>query len=179
MKRHYNTVSSADDVIYFVGPEVEKTLMYGQPTLFKVGERPYEEILDMVKKAEDLTNQTISHIYFTANQSFNSIEDWNTVDKLLADGFYVTIDGPLKGICENLNRFQTDNEKLIMMLSIELPNISDLHSKNTYLKLDDVTFYYSNSGVWVNNFSKLLDENNFTSWEEYKQDLILARKKDL
>ena len=179
MHRFYDSVDSADDVIYFVGPEVEKTLMYGRPTLFKVGERPYDEIIKMVKKAEELTEQKISHIYFTANQSLGEIENWPTVERLIQNGFFVTVDGPLASVSHILNELPTDNEKLIIMLSIEFLNISNLNSKNTFLKLDDVTFNYSNSGVWVNKLADVTTVDSFTSWDEYKKDLILARKKDL
>ena len=53
MKRKYENDETADDVIYFVGTEIEHTSEYSKPTLFKTGERPLAEILHYLMVAEE------------------------------------------------------------------------------------------------------------------------------
>ena len=56
MKREYSSGTS-EDVIYFTGFEVEKTPAFDKDTLFVVGCRPLEEVLEQAKK------HYVDHIY--------------------------------------------------------------------------------------------------------------------
>ncbi len=62
MKRDY-TDGVKEDVIYFIGKEVEHTPAYGMKTLFVNGVQPVEDIA--------LNLQGCEHIFFGANHSFN------------------------------------------------------------------------------------------------------------
>src|SRR6056300_1179586 len=64
MKRDYIT-GEADNAVYFVGVEVERTPAYGMPTLFVTGVQPIETI---EKHLEELG--IVEHIFFGANHSF-------------------------------------------------------------------------------------------------------------
>lgn len=176
MRRHYKDVESIDGVIYFVGFEIEYTKMFGAPTLFKVGERPLNEILKYVKIAEEKLEEPINHIYFTSNQSLNEIQDWSILYSLIDMGYYVTVDGSNEEIQKaNL----PDNEKLIIIISI--PIVEAENKTNTYLKIDVEEFGIGNPGVWcvpLKNIVHFQETVNFTSWDKYRKDIILARKHD-
>ena len=62
MKRDY-TDGVADDVVFFIGNEVEHTPAFGKRTLFVTGIHSTEEIALNLNGAE--------HIFFGANHSFN------------------------------------------------------------------------------------------------------------
>ena len=69
MKRDYSS-GVRDNVNYFTGFEVEKTPAYDMDTLFVVGCRPLEEVLEKAKEKH------VDHIYLGANHSFVPKEDW-------------------------------------------------------------------------------------------------------
>lgn len=174
MKRHYENVESADKVTYFVGPEVEHTIMWGKPTLFKVGEQSLNEILEFHAKGEKKLSQQIDHIYFTANHSLTQIQDWNILGELLNMGFYVTVDGFSEDI-RVVEKYFPDNDKLIVIISI--PILEAEKRKNTYIKIDIEEFGVGNPGVWcvpLKNITHFQDVNCFTDWSEYKKDIILS-----
>ena len=52
-------------VTYFIGTEVENTIMKGQKTLFVVGVQPVEDIIKIVLK------HGITHCYLGTSQSFH------------------------------------------------------------------------------------------------------------
>lgn len=171
MQRHYKDVESVDDVIYFVGPEIEHTKMFGEPTLFKVGDRPLDEILKYVKIGEEKLDRPINHIYFTANHSFSQISHWDIVVSLLDLGYYVTIDS----FIYDLNEMNLSNdEKLIIIIALPISNAES--KTNTYLKIDTETFGVGNPGVWITPLKNIIhfqDSENFTPWSDYKKDIIL------
>jgi hypothetical protein len=68
MKRTYNS-GIAEDTIFFVGTEIERTPAYGMKTLFVVG--VLHSIGTILEKAE---KNECRHIYFGANQSFPKLE---------------------------------------------------------------------------------------------------------
>ena len=79
-------------VDYFVGTEVENTIMKGEKTLFVVGIKSADEI---IKLAEE---HSIRHIYFGTSQSFHPANpyDWASWDEmikpLLIKDYFVTLD---------------------------------------------------------------------------------------
>ena len=178
MKRTYKD-NQLDDVVYFVGQEIEKTSAFRQWTLFKVGERPIEEILHYVKIGNEHTKKPITHIYFTANHSWDEIENWNVVEDIIRAGFYVTVEAPIELLNKISDQLPLKNRKLIIMISYPVPEIKRFNFGNTYIKIDDEDFERSNSGVWVHNMKELTLREKYTPFKRYGKDIVLARKKDL
>ena len=156
-------------VIYFVGTEVENTAMKNEKTLFVVGVRPVEEI---VKHA---TDNNLRHLYFGTSQSFQpkSQEDWRKWDAmitpLLKQGYWVTLDFGVEFANdiheEGWNEFFT----FIPMISVKLPYIK-LYNYNATLKIDDTTWGHSNPGVWCHPLDTLKSREVYTDWKDYIGD---------
>lgn len=158
------------NIIYFTGYEVEHTICYGMKTLFVVGTPPLEEILQQAKKDVD-----IKQIYFGTSQSFNpeSYEDWQTWnDRILgcldAD-YWVTLDFDVKHAEQVQNYSWFKYTRFVPMISVKLPYIH-LYNYNATLKLDDLTWGATNSGVWTHNLRSLMKTDNYTHWHQYTQD---------
>jgi hypothetical protein len=63
-------------------------------------------------------------------------------------------------------------EKFVPMISAKIPNIYKLN-KNTTLKIDDITWGLTNSGVWSKNLKEITDNMHYTDWEEYVGDTVI------
>jgi hypothetical protein len=157
------------NVQYFTGSEVEHTPMFGQDTLFVVGIQPID---DIVKKAYN-----IQHVYLGTSQSFNpsSITDWKQWDRmilgLLELDYWVTLDFDVN-YAKFLYKFSWNYfDKFIPMISVKLPNISLLNN-NATIKLDDITWGHSNTGVWTHKLESLKTDTAFTDWDQYINDTI-------
>ena len=160
------------NIVYFTGYEVEHTICHGKFTLFVVGTPPVEEILAKAKETG------VDHIYFGTSQSFPNIdvndtdawEPWEkTIKECLDEDYWCTLDLDVKqaegllesGLCEH-NRF-------VPMLSVKLPYIS-LLNYNTTIKLDDLTWGKTNSGVWTHQLHDLMTKDKYTHWDQYTKD---------
>lgn len=175
MERIYTT-GTADSVTYFIGNEVEHTPAYGFKTLFVVGVMAPEEITDIATKHE------CNHVYFGANQSFDGkdIGEWvRQIEHVLRLGFWATLDFDLKfANCSSnhvppawfvqLNTF----DQFIPMISVKLPNLT-MYNKNATLKIDDIDFDATNSGVWCHSLDQLMNSQVLTEWTEYGNDEII------
>jgi len=173
MKRDYST-GETQDVIFFVGKEVEHTPAFGMPTLFVVGSQP----IDLIKKK--LSNSNIEHIFFGANHSFNpslgdfdSWDPWNQMILYFLDkGYFCSLDIPIShvevfheyGFC-GYNNF-------IPQIRIPLPYVG-LWNYNTMIKIDDKGFNSTNPGIWTHSLHSLMNRDNFTNWTQYKKDEII------
>jgi hypothetical protein len=150
---------------YMTGYEVEKTLAYGQNTLF----------VQTYQSAEDIHNQAVSysikHIYLGANRSFRPTHLWNTlIRELLALGYIVTLDYPVVYHSSMLTILNTDvwnNEKFIPMITVDITDINRA-GKNIIVKIDDPTSI--NPGVWCLSKKELLNPAKYTAWSEYADD---------
>ena len=156
------------DVIYFVGTEVEQTPQFGSRTLFVVGVQPVAEI---AKRADE---RNIEHIYLGTSQSFHpeNVGDWNMWNKmicgLIAKEYKVTLDFKveyIEDVAQSWNQFHN----FIPMISVVMPNIRELNY-NTTIKIDDKTWGYSNPGVWCHSLHEMTKRDNFTSWDDYPED---------
>lgn len=173
MHRPYQE-SSQEEVHFFVGYEIEKTPAKGLPTLFVVGTKSIDDINSRL-------SDSIEHIYFGANQSFpiiqtNDFSNWSLWEKMIVEylelGYICTLDIPSEciegllesGLCEYIN--------FIPMISVKLPYIQQL-GYNATIKLDDKGFASTNPGVWCHQVHDLMNRNNYTNWNDYKQDSIL------
>ena len=71
------------------------------------------------------------------------------------------------------------------MVSMKLPYVDELRKHDCVLKIDDTDFKASNPGVWCFDLERLIGKRgsahgpDFTSWNEYGQDVIIATEDDL
>ncbi len=169
MKRDYDS-GVKQDVIYFKGKEIEHTPAYGMDTLFVVGLQPVEDIAAKLNGA--------THIFFGANHSFNpkSAEEWGHWEKMISfflDREYLcSLDIPLSAVEEFNDGGLNEYDNFIPQIRVPIPYIK-LWNYNTMLKIDDKDFKATNPGVWSHSLHKLMDRDNFTSWDKYKGDSIV------
>lgn len=160
------------DVVYFIGTEVEHTAMYNEKTLFVVGIQPWEEI----KKRADAHN--IKHLYFGTSQSFTpkDADDyiaWEAmIIPLLKLGYWCTLDFGVEYAEGVLESGYDEYNTFISMISVKLPYIRQFNY-NATLKLDDTTWGHSNQGVWCHSLHKLQSRNVYTDWKDYVGDTVI------
>ena len=169
MKRDYTT-GEASDVQFFIGKEVEHTPAFGKLTLFVTGIHPVEDIASNLNGAE--------HIFFGANHSFNpqTPEEWDAwqdmIQFFLDKDYLCSLDIPLSAVEEFNEGGLNESDNFIPQIRVPIPYIK-LWNYNTMLKIDDKDFKATNPGVWSHSLHKLMDRDNFTSWDKYKEDKIL------
>ena len=173
MQRNYTT-GELDNVQFFIGTEVEHTPAYGLKTLFVTGVQPVEAIVGA------LANQEVRHIFFGANHSFNPVyndyagwKQWDDMISHFLDKDYLcSLDIPLSAVEEFHDGGLCEYSNFIPQIRVPIPYIK-LWNYNTMLKIDDKDFKATNPGVWSHSLHKLMDRDNFTSWDKYKEDKIL------
>ena len=169
MKRDY-TDGVKEDVIYFIGKEVEHTPAYGMKTLFVNGVQPVEDIA--------LNLQGCEHIFFGANHSFNpqSYEEhkaWeNMVLFFLEKEYLCSLDIPINQVEEFHESGYCEYNNFIPQIRVPIPYVK-LWNYNTMLKIDDKDFKATNPGVWSHSLHTLMDRSKFTDWSQYKNDEIV------
>lgn len=179
MKRDYTT-GNATDIQFFVGKEVEHTPAFGMFTLFVTGVHPVQEIqdwLDDFNSYEDKSKH-IKHVFFGANHSFNpqTPKEWDTwqdmIQFFLDKEYLCSLDIPLSAVEEFNEGGLNESDNFIPQIRVPVPYIK-LWNYNTMIKIDDKDFKATNPGVWSHSLHKLMDRDNFTSWDKYKEDKIL------
>jgi hypothetical protein len=169
MKRNYTT-GEASDVQFFIGKEIEHTPAFGKLTLFVTGLHSVEEIASHLQGCE--------HIFFGANHSFNprTPEEWDAwqdmIQFFLDKDYLCSLDIPLSAVEEFNDGGLNECDNFIPQIRVPIPYIK-LWNYNTMLKIDDKDFKATNPGVWSHSLHKLMDRNNFTPWDKYKEDKIL------
>lgn len=170
IKRQYLGSDVIDNnVNFFQGIEVEKTIMYGKMTMFVVGLQDSTKIIQIAKSLG------IEHIYLGANKSFHQSNEWEPmVDTLLQAGLWVTLDFPVRlhNFVMRMMGNHMRQSRFIPMISIELPNV-EIYNYNTTIKIDDIDMDHSNPGVWCHSLHDLLDRDKFTTWDEYNDDKVI------
>jgi hypothetical protein len=170
MKRIYNTDVDTNPT-YFFGQEVEHTPAYGMDTLFVVGIQPTQEIEEKLKNF-------VKHIFFGANHSFDpqTIEEhrqWEDMIYYFLDkGYLCSLDIPINQVEEFHESGYCEYNNFIPQIRVPIPYIR-LWNYNTMVKLDDKTFNATNPGVWTHSLHKLMNRENFTDWEQYRNDKVL------
>ena len=174
MKRDYKQ-GVAEEIIFFVGEEIERTPAYGMRTLFVVGVHDDQVIINLAQ------NNDCKHIYFGANQSFrtngvNDIAGWrpweDMIKACLNKDFWCTLDFD---VCETeglLESGLTEYRRFIPQISVKLPYLNQL-GYNATLKIDDKDFAATNPGVWCHNLQDLIGRDKFTDWDQYGKDEII------
>jgi hypothetical protein len=169
MKRDYIT-GEASNIQFFIGKEIEHTPAFGKLTLFVTGIHPVEEIELKLNGAE--------HIFFGANHSFNpsTYEEHKAWEEMifffLNKDYLCSLDIPLNQVEEFHESGYCERDNFIPQIRVPIPYIK-LWNYNTMIKIDDKDFKATNPGVWSHSLHKLMDRNNFTSWDKYKEDKIL------
>ena len=169
MKRDY-TDGVADNVIFFIGNEVEHTPAYGMKTLFVTGIQSIESIA--------LNLQGCEHIFFGANHSFNpkGYEEHKAWEEMifyfLKKDYLCSLDIPMSQVEEFHESGYCEYNNFIPQIRVPIPYIK-LWNYNTMLKIDDKDFKATNPGVWSHSLHTLMDRKNFTDWSQYKNDEIV------
>jgi hypothetical protein len=169
MKRDYDS-GVENDVVFFTGVEVEHTPAYGLPTLFVVGVHDINVIEEKLNGCK--------HIFFGANHSYNpnaydEHKKWEEmIFHFLNQGLLCSLDIPMSQVEEFNDSGLCEYNNFIPQIRVPIPYIR-LWNYNTMLKLDDKDFNATNPGVWSHSLHKLMDRDQFTSWDKYKDDSIL------
>lgn len=175
MVRDYED-GTKDGVKYFIGTEVEDTVVKGHKTLFITGVPNIDEIAELLHGPDC---KGIKHIYFGANQSFN-VRKWDEFRKweeviahfLILD-YWCTLDFDVK-LIEIINESALkEYQTFVPMISVKLPYAMQL-GYNATIKIDDTDFSHSNPGVWCHQLHDLMSRDKFTSWDKYKDDIVLG-----
>jgi len=171
MKRDY-TSGTADNVVFFIGNEVEHTPAFGMKTLFVTGVQPIEAIEGA------LANNNVKHIFFGANHSFNpqgydEHKLWEEmIFHFLKNEYLCSLDIPMSQIEEFHESGYCEYDNFIPQIRVPIPYIR-LWNYNTMLKIDDRDFKSTNPGVWSHSLHTLMDRSKFTDWAQYKNDEII------
>ena len=171
MNRDY-TSGTADNVVFFIGNEVEHTPAFGMKTLFVTGVQPIEAIEGA------LANNNVKHIFFGANHSFNpqgydEHKQWEEmIFHFLKNEYLCSLDIPMSQIEEFHESGYCEYDNFIPQIRVPIPYIR-LWNYNTMLKIDDRDFKSTNPGVWSHSLHTLMDRSKFTDWAQYKNDEIL------
>lgn len=173
MNRDYEHGQS-DTVRFFTGIEIEHTPAKGMQTLFVVGLHSIEEIEYHVTQHPN----NIEHIFFGANHSYDPFcpdqhDTWETMIKhFLEKGYLCSLDIPFNQVDEFHEGGLCEYDNFIPQIRISIPYIK-LWNYNTTIKIDDKDFKATNPGVWSHSLHTLMNRENFTSWNEYKNDKII------
>jgi hypothetical protein len=171
MNRDY-TSGTADNVVFFIGNEVEHTPAFGMKTLFVTGVQPVEAIEGV------LANNNVMHIFFGANHSFNpqgydEHKQWEDMIMYFLDKTYLcSLDIPINQVEEFHESGYCERDNFIPQIRVPIPYIR-LWNYNTMLKIDDRDFKATNPGVWSHSLHTLMDRSKFTDWAQYNNDEIL------
>jgi len=169
MNRDY-TSGTAENVVFFIGNEVEHTPAHGMRTLFVTGLQPVETIA--------LNLQGCQHIFFGANHSYNPQNNlehqrWETMIRFFLEKDYLcSLDIPMSQVEEFHEGGLCEYDNFIPQIRVPIPYIK-LWNYNTMLKIDDKDFKATNPGVWSHSLHALMDRSKFTDWSQYKNDEII------
>jgi hypothetical protein len=169
MKRDY-TSGVKDNVVFFIGNEVEHTPAFGMRTLFVTGVQSYEDIAANLQGCE--------HIFFGANHSYNpegnlEHQRWESMIRYFLDkGYLCSLDIPMSQVEEFNDSGLCESDNFIPQIRVPIPYIR-LWNYNTMLKIDDKDFKATNPGVWSHSLHTLMDRSKFTDWAQYKNDEAL------
>ena len=166
MLRNYET-GVKDNVKVFSGLEVEHTPAFGKQTLFLArNDLTYEQIKELCVKVD------AEAVYYGANRTYlnNVANQPLQINKLLTDGYFVTIDYQYEIHDQVKKRFSDvwKHPKFIPFCSIIFANTDE--DQQVCIKLDDVDFNKTNKGVWVMSMEDYKSKSGYTQWKQYNQD---------
>ncbi len=156
-------------VDYFVGTEVENTIMKGEQTLFVVGIKPVEDIIKLCEQ------ENVRHIYLGTSQTFHPVSpyEWaawdDMIKPLLIKDYWVTLDFGVEYAKELHEQSWNEYKTFIPMISVKIPNIQ-LYNYHATVKIDDNTWGDTNTGVWCHPLNELMRRDVYTDWKDYVGD---------
>jgi len=177
MNRDY-TSGTADNVVFFVGKEVEHTPAFGMLTLFVTGVHTSEEVQNALDAHYALGGYPIEHIFFGANHSYDPKDNlehqrWESmIQHFLKKELLCSLDIPMSQVEEFHEGGLCEHNNFIPQIRVPIPYIK-LWNYNTMIKIDDKDFKATNPGVWSHSLHKLMSRENFTDWSQYKNDEVL------
>jgi hypothetical protein len=175
MKRDY-THGESEEVVFFLGHEVEHTPAHDMKTLFIVGIQSTTEILKILDDPFTKVNTPIKHLFFGANHSFDpkSLTEHKQWEEMifffLNKGYLCSLDIPMSQVEEFHESGYCEFDNFIPQIRVPIPFIR-LWNYNTMLKIDDKDFKATNPGVWSHSLHTLMDRKCFTDWNQYKEDI--------
>ena len=170
-----NAQGKTNDAKYFVADEVERTPLYGMRTLFVVGLQPIDEIVELAKA------NNCPAVYFGTGNSFNpdSSEDgeyYNLWDDMICGvmnhNLWATLDFDVRHCAGVLEMVCAERRRFVPMIAVKMPHVRQFNY-NATLKIDDVDFDKTNTGVWCWSLEDLLKRDRFSDWEQYRNDTII------
>ena len=180
MMRTYSTLDGktikTDKAKFFINKEVEKTPMFGKPTLFVCGMQNLKKTIDHAQ------GNGIKHIYLGTGTTFRpeTDQDWDDWDKyisgLLDEDFWVTLDFDLMLYGDSvLELGWTESRRFIPMMSLKLGYWKqwNMNSHNATVKFDDVDFNKTNPGVWCMPLDDAIQSQFFSDWDKYTGDTFI------
>jgi hypothetical protein len=164
------------DIKFLVNTYQEHTLAYGKQTLTIFGEPDLEDIARVIAQYDD---KDIEHLHFGAERSFacttlDAMEEWIAViTHFLTLDYWVTleVDVSLVNLLQESQLLPWN--RFIPLLSIRIPFAYEM-GYNASIKIDDVQFNHSNTGIWCHQIHDLLDYNRYTCWSDYKDDIMVT-----
>jgi len=172
MDRDYKTGKSKS-VGVFSGLEIEHTPALGLQTLFLArNDLTCDQIIELCEWSN------AKAVYYGANRCYihGHLMQVTQMEKLIAKGYYVTVDYPHNIHAEVKEKFKTlwKNPLFIPFCSVIFPNSED--DDQLCIKVDDVDFKATGPGVWTMSMNHFKQSAGFTSWDEYKQDEPIEEK---
>jgi len=181
MVRDFKNHLWSPSIKFYVGIHKENSMAQGCKTLYVIGEPDIEEISRRLTQYDG--EDEITHIFFGANHSFKvstyeEMEEWTpTIQHFLTLDLWCTLDLDMSLVNFVHETDMCSWNRFIPMLSVKVPYVNDL-GYNAIIKIDDVEFNYSNYGVWTHQMHDLMSYKSFTSWDEYKDDIVVTEKID-
>lgn len=163
------------DAVYYIGPEVEHTKAFSMKTLYVIGVRNQEQVVEFA------TEHKCKHIRLGCFGSFQ--KNKRLIDKIelcMDSGFTTTLEAPSSAyewLLENLRENIVASKDFILVLSVDVPSI-DNGFTNLTLKISDPNEDKTNMGTWTYPKSELMDSNRFTSWEDHMTNEIIWTEAD-
>lgn len=170
MRREYSTWTSEDSTA-FIGNEVECTMFKGLKTLF-IPLEIWASIQGGISvKADKMKEMWIEHLYIGANHTYYKDQAIEIIQQVIerADWLKMTLEIPPENFDDIVDIPHSEN--LCIVLSVRVKNVEA--RENLYIKIDDVDFNASNSGVWVAPVGDIMLDKNKTTWEAYSKDILL------
>ena len=90
---------------------------------------------------------------------------------LISKAHKVTLDISKDFDLTELDEFK-ENEYFHIMYSLPIAH-AESYSKRITIKIDDIDFNTTNSGVWCNKLEELMNPLVKTSWESYSTDEVI------
>lgn len=155
---------------FFKGLEIEKTVHFMVPTLIASGEINFDEIVEVLR-AEKLPHVLLGLMQSLdgSQHEFNMVQVFETVNRLLADSYKVTIEVRPEQVTDEFVELCPDHPGFAVILGVYLPNLKKM-GRFTTLKIHS-NFNSDNNGVFCMQADEFSKQSYFTSWREYDADV--------